>query len=184
MVAPYSAADAKGLLKAAIRDPNPVVFLENEVLYGQSFEVPKLDDFVLPIGKAKILREGGHVTITAFSLMVDRALKAAEKLAEEGHRGRGDRPAHDPAARHRDHRRVGQEDQPASSRSRRAGRRVGMGAEIAAVMMEQAFDWLDAPVVRVHGKDVPMPYAANLEQLALPQVDDIVAAAKAVCYRS
>ena len=183
VVAPYSAADAKGLLKAAIRDPNPVVFLENEVLYGQSFEVPKLDDFVLPIGKAKIVREGGHVTITAFSLMVDRALKAADKLAEEGIE-----------AEVIDLRTIRPLDTETIVESVKKTNRIvsveegwpqsGMGAEIAAVMMEQAFDWLDAPVVRVHGKDVPMPYAANLERLALPQVDDVVAAAKAVCYRS
>jgi pyruvate dehydrogenase E1 component beta subunit len=183
VIAPYSAADAKGLLKAAIRDANPVVFLENEVLYGQSFDVPKLDDFVLPIGKAKVLREGGHVTITAFSLMVDRALKAAEKLAEEGIE-----------AEVIDLRTIRPLDTETIVESVKKTNRIvsveegwpqsGMGAEIAAVMMEQAFDWLDAPVVRVHGKDVPMPYAANLERLALPQVDDVVAAAKAVCYRS
>src|SRR4051794_1638673 len=183
VIAPYSAADAKGLLKAAIRDPNPIVFLENEVLYGQSFEVPKLDDFVLPIGKAKVLREGGHVTITAFSLMVDRALKAADKLAEEGIE-----------AEVIDLRTIRPLDTETIVESVKKTNRIvsveegwpqsGMGAEIAAVMMEQAFDWLDAPVVRVHGKDVPMPYAANLERLALPQVDDVVAAAKAVCYRS
>ena len=183
VVQPYTAADAKGLLKAAIRDPNPVVFLENEVLYGQSFEVPKLDDFVLPIGKAKIVREGGHVTITAFSLMVDRALKAADKLAEEGIE-----------AEVIDLRTIRPLDTETIVESVKKTNRIvsveegwpqsGMGAEIAAVMMEQAFDWLDAPVVRVHGKDVPMPYAANLERLAVPQVDDVVAAAKAVCYRS
>ena len=182
VVAPYSAADAKGLLKAAIRDPNPVVFLENEVLYGQSFDVPKLDDFVLPIGRAKIVREGGHVTITAFSLMVDRALKAAEKLAEEGIE-----------AEVIDLRTIRPLDTETIVESVKKTNRIvsveegwpqsGIGAEIAAVMMEQAFDWLDAPVTRVHGKDVPMPYAANLERLALPQVEDVVAAAKAVCYR-
>ena len=183
VIAPYSAADAKGLLKAAIRDPNPIVFLENEVLYGQSFEVPKLDDFVLPIGKAKILREGGHVTITAFSLMVDRALKAAEKLAGEGIE-----------AEVIDLRTIRPLDTETIVESVKRTNRIvsveegwpqsGMGAEIAAVMMEQAFDWLDAPVVRVTGRDVPMPYAANLERLALPQVEEVVAAAKAVCYRS
>ena len=183
VVAPYSAADAKGLLKAAIRDPNPVVFLENEVLYGQSFDVPKLDDFIVPIGRAKIVREGGHVTITAFSLMVDRALKAAEKLAEEGIE-----------AEVIDLRTIRPLDTETIVESVKKTNRIvsveegwpqsGIGAEIAAVMMEQAFDWLDAPVTRVHGKDVPMPYAANLERLALPQVEDVVAAAKAVCYRS
>ena len=183
VIAPYSAADAKGLLKAAIRDPNPIVFLENEVLYGHSFDVPKLDDFVLPIGKARTVREGRHVTITAFSLMVERALKAAEKLAEAGIE-----------AEVIDLRTIRPLDTETIVESVRKTNRIvsleegwpqsGMGAEIAAVMMEQAFDWLDAPVVRVHGKDVPMPYAANLERLALPQVDDVVAAAKAVCYRS
>jgi pyruvate dehydrogenase E1 component beta subunit len=183
VIAPYSAADAKGLLKAAIRDPNPVVFLENEVLYGQSFDVPKLDDFVLPIGKASVLREGAHVTITAFSLMVDRALKAAEKLAEEGIE-----------AEVIDLRTLRPLDVETIVESVKKTNRIvsleegwpqcGFGAEIAAIMMEQAFDWLDAPVVRVTGKDVPMPYAANLERLALPQVDDVVAAAKAACYRS
>src|SRR5215213_5957905 len=182
VVAPYSAADAKGLLKAAIRDPDPVVFLENEVLYGHSFEVPKLDDFVLPIGKAKLLREGKDVTITAFSLMVDRALKAAEKLQQEGIE-----------AEVIDLRTIRPLDVETIVESVKKTNRIvsveegwpqsGMGSEIAAVMMEQAFDWLDAPVARVHGKDVPMPYAANLERLALPQVDDVVAAAKAVCYR-
>jgi pyruvate dehydrogenase E1 component beta subunit len=182
VIAPYSAADAKGLLKAAIRDPNPIVFLENEVLYGHSFEVPKLDDFVLPIGKAKILREGGHVTITAFSLMVDRALKAADKLAEEGIE-----------AEVIDLRTIRPLDVETIVESVKRTNRIvsleegwpqsGMGSEIAALMMEHAFDWLDAPVVRVTGKDVPMPYAANLERLALPQVEDVVAAAKAVCYR-
>jgi pyruvate dehydrogenase E1 component beta subunit len=182
VVAPYSAADAKGLLKAAIRDPNPVVFLENEVLYGQSFDVPKLDDFVVPIGRAKIVRGGGHVTITAFSLMVDRAIKAAEKLAEEGIE-----------AEVIDLRTIRPLDTETIVESVKKTNRIvsveegwpqsGIGSEIAAVMMEQAFDWLDAPVTRVHGKDVPMPYAANLERLALPQVEDVVAAAKAVCYR-
>ena len=183
VIAPYSAADAKGLLKAAVRDPNPVVFLENEVLYGQSFEVPKLDDFVLPIGRAKILREGKDVTITAFSLMVDRAVKAAEKLAEQGIE-----------AEVIDLRTLRPLDLETIVESVKKTNRVvsveegwpqcGIGSEIAAVMMEQAFDWLDAPVHRVTGKDVPMPYAANLERMALPQVEDVVAAAKAVCYRS
>src|SRR5689334_264180 len=183
VIAPYAAADAKGLLKAAIRDPSPVVFLENEVLYGQSFEVPKLDDFVLPIGRAKILREGKDVTITAFSLMVDRAVKAAEQLAEQGI-----------DAEVIDLRTLRPLDLETIVDSVKKTNRVvsveegwprfGMGAEIAAIMMEEAFDWLDAPVHRVTGKDVPMPYAANLERMALPQVEDVVAAAKAVCYRS
>ncbi len=183
VIAPYSAADAKGLLKAAIRDPNPVVFLENEVLYGHSFEVPKLDDFVLPIGKASVVRKGAHVTITAFSLMVDRALKAAEALAGEGIE-----------AEVIDLRTIRPLDTATVVRSVKKTNRLvsveegwprfGMGAEMAAVMMEEAFDWLDAPVARVTGKDVPMPYAANLERLAVPQVDDIVAAVKNVLYRS
>ena len=183
VVAPYSAADAKGLLKAAIRDPNPVVFLENEVLYGHSFEVPKLDDFIVPIGKAKVLRQGGHVTITAFSLMVDRALKAAEALAEEGIE-----------AEIIDLRTLRPLDVETIVKSVRKTNRLvsveegwpqsGIGAELAAQMMERCFDWLDAPVVRVAGKDVPMPYAANLERTALPQTEDVVAAAKAVCYRT
>jgi pyruvate dehydrogenase E1 component beta subunit len=183
VVAPYSAADAKGLLKAAIRDPNPVVFLENEVLYGQSFDVPKLDDFVLPIGKAKLLREGKDVTITAFSLMVDRALKAADELAKEGIEAevidlRTLRPLDTETiveSVKKTNRLVSVEE---------GWPRFGIGAEMAAIMMEEAFDWLDAPVHRVTGKDVPMPYAANLERLALPQVEDVVAAAKAACYRN
>ncbi|HMR30489.1 MAG TPA: pyruvate dehydrogenase complex E1 component subunit beta [Geminicoccaceae bacterium] len=183
VIAPYSAADAKGLLKAAIRDPNPVVFLENEVLYGHSFEVPKLDDLVLPIGKARVVRKGAHVTITAFSLMVERALKAAETLAGEGIE-----------AEVIDLRTIRPLDTATVVRSVKKTNRLvsveegwprfGMGAEMAAVMMEEAFDWLDAPVARVTGKDVPMPYAANLERLAVPQVDDIVAAVKNVLYRS
>jgi pyruvate dehydrogenase E1 component beta subunit len=182
VIAPWSAADAKGLLKAAIRDPNPVVFLENEILYGQSFEVPKLDDLVVPIGKAKIVRQGRDVTITAWSIMVGRALEAAEKLAEEGIEAevidlRTIRPldtATVVASVKRTNRLVSVEE---------GWPRFGMGAELAAVMMEEAFDHLDAPVARVTGKDVPMPYAANLERLALAQAEDVVAAAKAVCYR-
>ena len=182
VVAPYSAADAKGLLKAAIRDPNPVVFLENEVLYGQSFEVPKLDDFVLPIGKAKIVRPGKDVTITAYSMMVDRAARAAEELAKEGIE-----------AEVIDLRTIRPLDVDCIVTSVKKTNRLvsveeswpqfGMGSEMAALMMEHCFDYLDAPVKRVTGKDVPMPYAANLERLALPQVEDVVAAAKAVLYR-
>ena len=182
VVSPYSAADAKGLLKAAIRDPNPVVFLENEILYGQSFDVPKLDDFVLPIGKAKVLRSGGHVTLVAFSLMVDRALQAAEQLAAEGIDAevidlRTIRPLDVEtivASVKKTNRLVSIEE---------GWPRFGLGSEMAAIMMEHAFDYLDAPVVRVTGKDVPMPYAANLEQMALPQTADVVQAAKDVCYR-
>jgi pyruvate dehydrogenase E1 component beta subunit len=182
VIAPYSAADAKGLLKAAIRDPNPVVFLENEILYGHSFDVPKLDDLVLPIGKAKVLREGGDVTIVTFSLMVERALQAAEALAGEGI-----------AAEVIDLRTIRPLDVETIVRSVKKTNRLvsveegwprfGVGAEMAAVLMEHAFDHLDAPVHRVAGKDVPMPYAANLERLALPQVEDVIQAAKAVCYR-
>jgi pyruvate dehydrogenase E1 component beta subunit len=183
VIAPYSAADAKGLLKAAVRDPNPVVFLENEMIYGHSFEVPQLDDFVLPIGKAKVLRQGKDVTITAFSLMVARALEAADALAEAGIDAevidlRTIRPL-DTATVVRSvmktNRLVSVEE---------GWPRFGMGAELAAVMMEEAFDYLDAPVTRVTGADVPMPYAANLEQLTLPQAKTVVEAAKAVCYRS
>jgi len=182
VIAPYSAADAKGLLKAAIRDPNPVVFLENEILYGQSFEVPKVDDLVLPIGKAKVLRSGDHVTIVAFSLMVGRALEAADALAAEGINAevidlRTLRPLDVDtivASVKKTNRLVSIEE---------GWPRFGLGSEMAALMMEHAFDYLDAPVIRVTGKDVPMPYAANLEQLALPQTADVVEAAKAACYR-
>jgi|TARA_R110002012_G_scaffold191328_4_gene359090 pyruvate dehydrogenase E1 component beta subunit len=182
VVAPYSAADAKGLLKAAIRDPNPVVFLENEILYGQSFEVPDDDNFVLPIGQAKIEREGTDVTIVAFSIMVGKALKAAAKLAEEGI-----------SAEVINLRTIRPLDVNTIVRSVMKTNRLvtceegwhfaGIGAEIASVIMEHAFDYLDAPVARVAGEDVPMPYAANLEVLALPQEQHIVDAAKAVCYR-
>jgi pyruvate dehydrogenase E1 component beta subunit len=182
VIAPYSAADAKGLLKAAIRDPNPVVFLENELLYGHAFEVPTDPDFVVPIGKAKIVREGGSVTICTFSRMVGVALEAAEVLAGEGIE-----------AEVIDLRTIRPLDTETIVNSVRKTNRLvsveegwpfaGIGAELSALMMEQAFDDLDAPVVRVHGKDVPLPYAANLEKLALPQVEDVVKAAKAVCYK-
>jgi pyruvate dehydrogenase E1 component beta subunit len=183
VLAPWSAADAKGLLKAAIRDPNPVIFLENEILYGQSFEVPDSEDFVLPIGRAKIERAGKDVTITAFSLMVGTALQAAEKLAAEGIEAevinlRTIRPLDV-------HTIVQSVKKTNRLVSVEEGWPVcGVGSEMAAQMMDHAFDWLDAPVIRVHGADVPMPYAANLEKLALPQVDDIVAAAKKSLYRS
>jgi len=182
VVAPYSGADAKGLLKAAIRDPNPVIVLENELMYGQSFDVPESADFVLPIGRAKIERVGSHVTITAFSKMVKTALDAAEALATLGIEAevinlRSIRPL----------------DTETIVESVKKTNRIvsleegwptaGIGAEIAALIQEHAFDYLDAPVTRVTGKDVPMPYAANLEKLALPQIEDVVAAAKAVCYR-
>ena len=182
VVSPWSGADAKGLLKAAIRDPNPVVFLENELMYGATFDVPESDDFVIPIGKAKIERAGTDVTITAFSRMVGFALEAAEKLAEEGISAevinlRTIRPLDTATIVNsvmKTNRIVSVEEGWPQS---------GIGSEIAAVMMEQAFDYLDAPVTRVTGEDVPMPYAANLEALALPDVDKIAAAAKAVCYK-
>ena len=180
VVSPWSAADAKGLLKAAIRDPNPVIFLENEVMYGQSFDVPDDDDWVVPIGRANIVREGSDVTITAFSIMVGRALEAADKLAEQGI-----------SAEVIDLRTIRPLDTETIVNSVKKTSRLitceegfpfaGVGSEIAMQVMEQAFDWLDAPVARVTGKDVPMPYAANLETLALPQIDDIVATALATC---
>jgi pyruvate dehydrogenase E1 component beta subunit len=182
VIAPYSAADAKGLLKAAIRDPNPVVFLENELLYGHAFEVPTDPDFIVPIGKAKIVRVGGSVTICAFSRMVGVALEAAEALAGEGIE-----------AEVIDLRTIRPLDTEMIVNSVKKTNRLvsveegwpfaGIGAELSALMMEQAFDDLDAPVVRVHGADVPLPYAANLEKMALPQVEDVVKAAKAVCYK-
>jgi pyruvate dehydrogenase E1 component beta subunit len=182
VVAPYSAADAKGLLKAAIRDPNPVIFLENELLYGHGFDVPTDPDFIVPIGKAKIVRAGSQVTICTFSRMVGVALEAAEALAQEGI-----------DAEVIDLRTIRPLDLDTILTSVRKTNRLvaveegwafaGIGAELAALMMEHAFDDLDAPVLRVAGKDVPLPYAANLEKLALPQAADIVAAAKAVCYK-
>jgi pyruvate dehydrogenase E1 component subunit beta len=182
VVAPYSAADAKGLLKSAIRDPNPVMFLENEILYGQSFPVPKLEDYLVPIGKAKVVRPGNNVTIVAWSMGMTYALKAADELAKKHI-----------LAEVIDLRTVRPMDTETIVASvQKTGRLVtveegwpqsGVGAEIAARIMEQAFDYLDAPVRRVSGKDVPMPYAANLEKLALPSVAEIVDAAKAVCYR-
>jgi len=182
VIAPWSAADAKGLLKSAIRDPNPVVFLENELLYGSSFNVPDDPDFTIPIGKAKVERSGADVTIVTFSIMVGKALEAAEKLSAEGIEAevinlRTLRPL---------------DTETILESVKKTNRLVsieegwpfaGIGSEIAAVMMEQAFDYLDAPLVRVHGEDVPMPYAENLELLALPQLHQILAAAKSVCYR-
>ncbi len=182
VVSPYSAADAKGLLKSAIRSETPVVFLENELLYGDTGEVPDTDDWTVPIGKAKIVRQGSDVTITAFSIMVKKALAAADTLAEQGI-----------SAEVIDLRSLRPLDTETILASVRKTNRIvtceegwgqsGIGAEISARIMEQAFDYLDAPVTRVFGKDVPMPYAANLEVLALPQPEDIVEAAKAVCYR-
>jgi pyruvate dehydrogenase E1 component beta subunit len=182
VIAPFSAADAKGLLKAAIRDPNPVIFLENEMLYGHTGEVPKLADYVIPIGKARIARAGQHVTIISWSNGMTYALKAADELAKEGIE-----------AEVIDLRTLRPMDTDTIIASvKKTGRAVtveegwqqsGVGAEIAARIMEHAFDYLDAPVTRVSGKDVPMPYAANLEKLALPSAAEVVAAAKAVCYR-
>ena len=182
VVAPWSAADAKGLLRAAIRDPNPVIFLENEILYGQSFDVPEDPDFVLPIGKAKIERPGKDVTIVAFSIMVGKALQAAEELAKIGIDAevinlRSLRPF---------------DTETIVESVKKTNRLVsceegwpfaGIGSELSALMMEHAFDWLDAPVKRVAGLDVPLPYAANLEKMALPQSSHIVEAARAVCNR-
>jgi pyruvate dehydrogenase E1 component beta subunit len=182
VIAPFSAADYKGLLKSAIRDPNPVIFLENEMLYGQSGPVPKLDDYVIPIGKARIVRAGGHVTVVSWSNGMSYALKAADELAKEGIEAevidlRTLRPL---------------DTDTIIASVKKTGRAVtveegwqqsGVGAEIAARIMEHAFDYLDAPVARVSGKDVPMPYAANLEKLALPSVAEVVEAAKAICYR-
>jgi pyruvate dehydrogenase E1 component beta subunit len=182
VIAPFSAADYKGLLKSAIRDPNPVIFLENEMLYGHSGPIPKLDDYVIPIGKARIVRSGGHVTIIAWSNGMSYALKAADELAKEGIEAevidlRTLRPL---------------DTDTIIASVKKTGRAVtveegwqqsGVGAEVAARIMEHAFDYLDAPVARVSGKDVPMPYAANLEKLALPSVAEVVEAAKAVCYR-
>ena len=180
VVAPYDAADAKGLLKAAIRDPNPVVFLEHELLYGESFPVPDVDDYVLPIGKAKIRREGRDVTLVAHSRMVGFALKAAEILAGDGIE-----------AEVVDLRTLRPLDTATVIESVKKTSRLvaceegwgqhGVGAEIAAVVALEAFDYLDAPPMRVHQKDVPLPYAANLEALSLPGTEDIVTAARAVC---
>ena len=182
VIAPSNAADAKGLLKAAIRDPNPVIFLENEILYGASSPVPKLDDYVLPIGRARVVRAGNEVTLVAWSIGMTYALKAADELAKENI-----------SAEVIDLRTLKPMDSESIIESvKKTGRLVtieegwkqsGVGAEIAARVMEEAFDYLDAPVARVTGKDVPMPYAANLEKLALPSVAEVVEAAKAVCYR-
>ena len=183
VVSPWSAADAKGLLKSAIRDPNPVIFLENEVMYGQSFEVPDHDDWTVPIGKAKIVREGSDVTITAFSIMVGRALEAADALAEQGISAevidlRTIRPLDidtiTNSVKKTNHLVCTEEGFPFA----------GVSSEIAMQIMEHCFDYLDAPVERVTGKDVPMPYAENLEKLALPQIDDILTAVHKACYRN
>ena len=182
VLAPSTAADAKGLLKAAIRDPNPVIFLENEILYGVSSPVPKLDDYVLPIGRARVVRPGNDVTLVAWSIGMTYALKAADELAKANI-----------SAEVIDLRTLKPMDSETVIESvKKTGRLVtveegwkqsGVGAEIAARVMEEAFDYLDAPVARVSGKDVPMPYAANLEKLALPSVAEVVEAARAVTYR-
>ncbi len=182
VLAPWSAADAKGLLRAAIRDPNPVIVLENEILYGHSFECPTDPDFILPIGKAKVERQGTDVTIVAFSIEVGLAMQAAEKLAEQGISAevinlRSLRPL---------------DTETIANSVRKTNRLVtveegwpyaGIGAEVAMQVMETCFDYLDAPPVRVHGLDIPMPYAANLEKLALPTLDHVVEAAKRVTYK-
>ena len=182
VVQPYTAADAKGLLKSAIRDPNPVIFLENEILYGQSFDVPQLDDFTVPIGKARIHRAGHHVTLVSFGIGMTYCVKAADELAKEGIE-----------AEVIDLRTIRPMDTETVVRSiMKTGRCVaveegwpqsGVTAEIGMRIMESAFDYLDAPVARVTGKDVPMPYASNLEKLALPNVAEVIQAAKAVLYR-
>jgi pyruvate dehydrogenase E1 component beta subunit len=182
VVAPYTAADAKGLLKAAIRDPNPVIFLENEILYGRSFDVPKVDDWIVPIGKARVARRGEHVTIVSYSMGMHYALAAAEALSGEGIE-----------AEVIDLRSIRPLDMETVVRSVKKTNRCvtveegwpvcSVGSEIAARLMDEAFDWLDAPVARVNGKDVPMPYAANLEKLALPSVDDVIEAVHKVLYR-
>ncbi len=182
VVAPWSGADAKGLLKAAIRDPNPVMVLEHELLYGQSFDVPCSEDYVVPLGRAKIERSGRDVTIVSFSIMVGKALEAAKALEQEGIDAeivnlRTIRPL----------------DRYTIIESVKKTNRLvcveegwefsGIGAEIAALCIKHAFDYLDAPIERVCAADVPMPYAANLEALALPEVDDIIGAVKRVCYK-
>jgi len=182
VVMPYTAADTKGLLKAAIRDPNPIIFLENEILYGQTFDVPDIEDFVLPIGKARLHREGNDATIVSFGIGMTYAIEAAERLAGEGI-----------DCEIIDLRTIRPMDMDAILTSvRKTGRLVtveegfpqsSVGSHIASQVMQLAFDWLDAPVITLCGKDVPMPYAANLEKLALPNVDEVVEAVKAVSYR-
>lgn len=179
---PYSAADAKGLLKSAIRDPNPVIFLENEILYGQSFEVPKLDDFTVPFGKARIWREGSDVTLVSFGIGMKYALEAADKLAEDGI-----------SAEVVDLRTLRPMDTATVIESVKKTNRCvtieegfpvcSIGNHISAVLMQEAFDYLDAPVINCTGKDVPMPYAANLEKLALVTTDEVIEAVRTVTYR-
>ena len=182
VVTPYSASDAKGLLKSAIRDPNPVIFLENEMLYGRAFDVPKLDDFTVPFGKAKICRTGTDVTIVSFSIGMQYALEAADKLAEDGI-----------SAEVIDLRTLRPMDLPTVIKSVMKTNRLvtveegwpqgSVGSYIASEVMQQAFDYLDAPIITCTGKDVPMPYAANLEKLALITTDEVIAAVKQVTYR-
>ncbi|TCP91047.1 pyruvate dehydrogenase E1 component beta subunit [Rhizobium sp. PP-CC-2G-626] len=182
VIAPYSAADAKGLLKAAIRDPNPIIFLENEILYGQSFDVPKMDDFVLPIGKARIHKTGKDVTIVSFGIGMTYSLKAIAELEKDGI-----------DVELIDLRTIRPMDLPTIIESvKKTGRLVtveegypqsSVGTEIATRVMQQAFDYLDAPILTIAGKDVPMPYAANLEKLALPNVGEVIEAVKTVCYK-
>ncbi|HEX9159638.1 MAG TPA: pyruvate dehydrogenase complex E1 component subunit beta [Rhizomicrobium sp.] len=182
VVSPYFAADAKGLLKSAIRDPNPVIFLENEIVYGRSFPVPKLDDYLVPIGAARVIREGAHVTLVAHSISVGLIMDAAEKLAAEGIE-----------AELIDLRSLRPLDVSTIVRSVKKTNRIvtveqgwpicSIGSEIASQIVEQAFDYLDAPPLKVTGKDVPMPYAAKLEKIALPSLDEVIAAAKSVLYR-
>ena len=183
VVAPYFAADAKGLMKSAIRDPNPVIFLENEIVYGRSFPVPKVDDYLVPIGKARVVKQGKDVTLVSHSICVGMIIEAAEKLAAEGI-----------DAELIDLRTIRPLDIETVLTSVKKTNRIvtveqgwpicSIGSEICSQVVEQAFDYLDAPPTKITGKDVPMPYAANLEKLALPTVDDVVAAAKAVCYRA
>ena len=182
VVMPYSAADAKGLLKSAIRDPNPVIFLENEIIYGTSFDVPDLKDFTVPIGKAKIWREGTDVTLVSFGIGMKYALEAADKLADEGI-----------SAEVVDLRSIRPIDYDTLLNSVKKTNRcvtieegfpvTSIGNHLSAVIMERAFDYLDAPVINCAGKDVPMPYAANLEKLALVTTDEVIAAVKQVTYR-
>jgi len=182
VVMPYTAADAKGLMKSAIRDPNPVIFLENEILYGRTFEVPVLDDFTVPIGKARIAREGSDVTIVSFGIGMSYAMEAAEKLSESGVSSevidlRSLRPM---------------DTQTVIKSVKKTNRCVtveegfpvgAIGNHISAVLMQEAFDYLDAPVINCSGKDVPMPYAANLEKLALTTTDEVIEAVQKVTYR-
>lgn len=182
VVSPYSATDAKGLLKSAIRDPNPVIFLENELMYGRSFEVPEDEDYLIPIGKAVVLHEGSDVTITAFSITVGMALEAAEELAKIG-----------VSAEVIDLRTIRPLDKETVVSSVMKTNRLvsveegwpfaGIGSELAMMICEEAFDYLDAPPIRVTAEDVPLPYAANLEKLALPSVEKIIKAARSVCYK-